>query len=119
MALFMTLQHAPLDVHIKYLPVVEDAFKKKKIGSDDYAMFVDRIAIGEGKMQIYGTQVSVSTKGGGVLDPVIDVDSIDVRRASIGMTETIAEYLKRFGIKWDPQQYKKDLPALKKKQNID
>jgi hypothetical protein len=118
-AIFMTLQHAALDVHIKYLPIVEEAFKKKKITPSQYAMFVDRTAIGTGKMQIYGTQVSIFTKGSGELKPVIDIDSIDIRRATIGMAETIEQYLNRFGIKWDIDQYKKDLPSLKRRYKID
>ncbi len=117
-AIFMTLQHASLKIHVKYLPAVEEAFKKKNILPSQYAMFVDRTALGTGKMQIFGTQVGLYSKGAD-LQPVVDVDSLDTRRRRIGMTESIEQYLKRFGIKWDIEQYKKDLPSLKKKYNID
>jgi hypothetical protein len=118
-AIFMTLQHASLKTHIKYLPAVEEAFKKKNILPSQYAMFVDRTALGTGKMQIYGTQVAMTAKGTGELEPVADLDSLDDRRRGIGMTESIEQYLNRFGIKWDIDQYKKDLPSLKRKYKID
>jgi hypothetical protein len=117
-ALTLTIQHAELPDQIFFLPYFEEAFKKKAVLPSTYAMLVDRINVKSGKMQIYGTQVAVSKKSGELL-PTIDIDSINSRRKSIGMAETIETYLQRFGIKWDIEKYKNDLPALKAKYKID
>jgi hypothetical protein len=116
-AIFMTLQHASLSVQTKYLPLIEESFKNKKITAGQYAMYVDRVALHNGKMQLYGTQVRVHSKGDGELEPVFDVDNLDKRRDSIGIG-SIEKYLKIWDIKWDIEQYKKNLPMLKERYKI-
>ena len=45
----------------------------------------------------------------------LDSDNVDVRRASVGLPP-LADYVSNWQIKWDPAQYKKDLPAIEAKQ---
>jgi hypothetical protein len=118
LAIVMTIQHADIKTQEKYLPLFRSAIKGKKVLPSTYAMLEDRIAIKNGKMQIYGTQVFQSKENGTGLLPTIDIDNIDKRRFSVGLTESIGEYLKRFGLKWDPVRYKKNLPRLMKEHNI-
>jgi hypothetical protein len=40
-----------------------------------------------------------------------DPDNVDKKRASVGL-EPLAEYASNWGIVWDVEQYKKDLPKL-------
>jgi hypothetical protein len=117
-AIVLTIQHSDLKTQEKYLPLFREAIKKKKVMPTTYAMLEDRIAIRNNKMQIYGTQVMLLKNRKAELLPVIDIDSVNQRRISIGMTETIELYLKQFGIKWDIEEYRKNLPRLKEKYEL-
>jgi hypothetical protein len=114
----MTIQHADFATQKKYLPLFREALKKKKVMPSTYAMLEDRVAHKNGQMQVYGTQVMLLSKSKAELLPAIDIDTINKRRDSIGMTETIEVYLKRFGIKWDLEKYKKDMPRLMEKYKL-
>jgi len=116
-AIVMTIQHANLETQRKYLPQFEKAIKRRKIVPANYAMLVDRIAVKSGEMQVYGTQINIAGKNAELL-PVKDIDSIDLRRASIGIKEKIETYVKRFDIKWNLEKYKKDLPSLIEKYKL-
>ena len=58
-AIRMALQHSKLEIQEKYLPMVKQAFLKKYVTGDFYAMFTDRINIKNNKLQKYGTQLKV------------------------------------------------------------
>lgn len=118
MAIVMTIQHADLAIQEKYLPLFKAALKRKKVMPSTYAMLEDRVATKNRKMQLYGTQVMLLSDGKAELFPVIEPDSINVRRKSIGMAETIEVYLKQFGIDWNLEKYKNDLPRLIEKYKI-
>jgi hypothetical protein len=49
--------------------------------------------------------------------PLADPDNVDKRRAEVGLTP-LAEYVKHWGIKWDVDDYKKQLPAIEKREGI-
>lgn len=119
MAITMTIQHSDIETQKKYLPEFKKALGRKKIGPVTYAMLEDRVLVKSGKMQIYGTQVMVSSKNKiAELLPVVSPDSIDIRRKSIGLIQPISDYLKQFGIAWNLEEYKKQLPGLKIKHKI-
>jgi hypothetical protein len=44
------------------------------------------------------------------VDPIVDVDHVDERRAQVGL-QPMAEYLKNWNMSWNVEQYKKNLPA--------
>jgi hypothetical protein len=79
------------------------------------AMLEDRVAIGHHQMQTYGTQIT-SDPAGDFLAPLKDPDHVDKRRASVGLG-SISEYLQGFGLKWNIEDYKKQLPDLEKRQS--
>ena len=60
-----------------------------------YAYLVDRVAVGAGRPQVYGTQGRCRSRGNLELLPVGDRDHLDRRRAEMGL-ETIADYTVRF-----------------------
>jgi len=104
-ALFLVIQHADLTVQKKYLPILKDAVKNNKALPSDLALLEDRIAIGSGKKQIYGSQVgkdSITKKF--YLLPLDDPENVDNRRLSVGLP-ILSEYLQGFGIKWDLKEY--------------
>ena len=96
------IQHADNDVRIKYLPIMREAVKEKKLEPRFLVRAEDRIATERGDLQIYGGQMKYypETKSFNVW-PVFDPVNIDKRRAEIGL-EPIAEFLKnRFDFEWN------------------
>jgi hypothetical protein len=115
-ALFLVIQHSDQKTQEKYLPLMREAVKNKKANASELALLEDRVALGQGKKQIYGSQVGMDnqTKIYYVL-PLEDPDNVDLRRKKVGLGP-ISDYVSQWGIKWNAAQYKKDLPAIEAKQ---
>lgn len=117
---FAVIQHSDLKTQEKYLPIMREAVKNGKARADHLALLEDRVALKQGRKQIYGSQLGMDpvTKKTYVC-PLEDPDNVDIRRAKVGLPP-MQEYLDPAGIKWDVEQYKKELPAieaLEKKKN--
>ena len=106
-AAFLILQHTDLTRQQKYLPLLKKAARKGDARPADVAMLEDRILVGRGKKQIYGTQVRSGPDTGGklVLAPIEDEEHVDKRRASVGLMP-LKDYLKHFGIEYKPAMKK-------------
>lgn len=117
LTLFMVIQHAGLKTQEKYLPVLKQAVADKKLAAAHYAMLVDRIEMKNKRPQIYGTQI-VTEKGISNIYPLLNPDSVEVWRQSVGMFSSLQSYAKMFNIEWDVEEYKKILPELKKKYGV-
>jgi hypothetical protein len=116
--LFLVIQHSPLEYQKKYLPMMRDAVKKGNGNSINLAYLEDRIALREGRPQIYGSQYANNKiKNTWHISPMIDPDNVDKRRAEVGLGP-IAQYAAKLNIDWDLEAYKKELPELKKLENI-
>lgn len=113
--LFLVIQHSDLKIQQKYLPMMREAVKNKKASGSSLALLEDRVALREGKRQIYGSQVGRdnSTNKSYVL-PLDDPDNVDKRRAEVGLG-SLADYVKNWDIVWNVEEYKKQLPNLEKK----
>jgi len=112
-ALFLVIQHADLAVQQKYLPLMRDAVRAGRAAGSSLALLEDRIALREGRPQIYGSQIgSDPASGQSYVMPLADPDRVDERRAAVGL-EPISDYAKRFGLVWDLEAYKKQLPTLR------
>jgi len=109
---FLVIQHSDLKVQQKYLPMMREAVKKGNANSGSLALLEDRIALREGRKQIYGSQIGTNpvTKTQYVL-PLDDPDNVDKRRTEVGLG-TLADYVKNWNITWNIEQYKKDLPEI-------
>ncbi len=113
-AIFLVIQHANLPTQQKYLPVMRAAVKEKKARPSDLAMLEDRVALGEGRRQTYGSQLRSNPKTGKYeLSPLDDPDHVDERRADVGLPP-LAEYLKHWALTWNVEEYKKHPPQLGK-----
>lgn len=112
--LFLVLQHGNLQAQQKYLPMMREAVKKGNANQASLALLEDRVALREGRRQIYGSQIAINsiTKKSHI-SPLQDPDNVDKRRAEVGLGP-IAEYAKKNGIVWDVEAYKKELPELEK-----
>jgi len=113
--LFMVIQHSNLETQEKYLPMIREAAKDGKVLGRHLAMIEDRVALGQGKKQIYGSQIGWDdgTKQNYVL-PLEDPDNVDKRRAEVGLPP-LSLYVKNWQIEWDVEKYKMDLPLIEEK----
>lgn len=112
--LFLVIQHADLKAQQKYLPMMREAVKKGNANASSLALLEDRIALREGRKQIYGSQIatnSITKKS--FVSPLEDPDNVDKRRADVGLGK-LADYVKKWDIVWDVEAYKKELPDLEK-----
>ena len=109
---FAVIQHSDLKTQERYLPIMREAVKNGKARADQLALLEDRVALKEGRRQIYGSQLGMYpiTKKTYVY-PLEDPGNVDARRAEVGLPP-MQEYLEPAGIKWDVEQYKKELPAI-------
>jgi hypothetical protein len=103
--LFLVIQHADKEARRKYVPMMREAVKEKKVRADSLALMEDRIALESGEKQIYGSQLS-SVDGKMALRPTEDPDHLDDRRAAIGMSR-IADYVANWKLEWDLNAFKK------------
>jgi hypothetical protein len=100
--LWVVIQHADLGVQEKYLPSMRDAVKKGKARASELAYLEDRVALGEGKKQLYGTQFRLDAKTNRyILAPIEDEGNVDKRRAAVGL-EPLEEYARSNGIPYTP-----------------
>lgn len=107
-ALWLVIQHADLATQQKYLPMLREAVTNGKASAETLAMLEDRVLVGEGKAQIYGTQLEWNEeKQQHIISPLSDPDNVDVRRANVGLPP-LADYLKNWGISWDVEKYKQE-----------
>jgi hypothetical protein len=114
--LFLVIQHSDLDTQIKYLPIMQNAVKNGNAKASSLALLEDRVALRQGKRQIYGSQISWNMKTNEYyVLPLDDPDNVDKRRAAVGLPP-LADYISTWNLKWDVEQYKKDLPSIEARQ---
>jgi hypothetical protein len=109
---FVVIQHSDLKTQQKYLPMMRTAVKEGNSEASWLALLEDRVALGEGKKQIYGSQITCNkeTKKCYVA-PLEDPDNVDKRRSEVGL-DPLAQYLKQWNISWNVDVYKKQLPEI-------
>ena len=115
--LFLVIQHSDLTVQEKYLPMMREAAARENARPSSLALLEDRVALGHGKKQIYGSQIGRNQKTGEFyVLPLEDPENVDKRRADVGLG-TLQEYISNWNIVWDVEKYKKELPKLIKMWN--
>lgn len=100
-AAFLILQHSTLSLQKKYFPLLKDGVARGEVSAGDAALLEDRIRVGGGKKQFYGSHVHSGPETGWKLElyPIEDEDHVDERRARVGLPP-LAEYLKEFGLEY-------------------
>jgi hypothetical protein len=91
-AAFLLVQHADLAFQKEMLPLVKKSYKSGELSGQSYALLLDRVLVGEGKPQVYGTQAKLKGQEF-VPDPIADEANVDKRRAKVGLPP-MSEYLK-------------------------
>jgi hypothetical protein len=72
-------------------------------------MLEDRLALRQGKKQIYGSQLARDNSTGKYyVYNLEDPENVDKRRAGVGMPP-LSEYLKHWGIDWNVEEYKRQM----------
>lgn len=113
--LFLVIQHSDLATQEKYLPMMREAVKNGKAAGSSLALLEDRVALRQGKKQIYGSQIGRDPETQEYyISPLEDPDNVDKRRSEVGLGP-LSEYVNHWQIKWDVEQYKKDLPRIVEK----
>ena len=102
MSAFLIVQHSDLTTQIKYLPMLREAVAAGEARPEDLALLEDRVLVGEGKKQRYGSQLEPDGNGGWRFSAIEDEKNVDERRKSVGLPP-IAEYAKQFGFEYKPQ----------------
>jgi hypothetical protein len=112
--LFLVIQHSNRATQEKYLPMIREAVKNGKAQGTSLALLEDRVALAQGKKQIYGSQVAQDpVTHAYYVRPLEDPDNVDKRRAEVGLGP-MADYVSRWEIKWGVEQYKRELMKLEK-----
>jgi hypothetical protein len=105
--LFLVIQHSDQITQEKYLPLMRAAVKNGKARPAELALLEDRVAIGQGKKQIYGSQLIGDNKTGQyTLSPIEDEINVNKRRAEVGL-QPIEEYVKQWGIEYKAPSFEK------------
>jgi hypothetical protein len=87
--------------------MMREAVKKGNAEKSALALLEDRVALREGRKQIYGSQIGTNKETGEYyVSPLDDPDNVDKRRAGMGLGP-LAEYVKQWNITWSVEEYKK------------
>ena len=88
---WLLVQHQDAELQRRLLPEMERAVREREASRADYALLYDRVMVGEGKLQRWGSQTKC-IDGKAVLDPVEDPASLDDRRRALFM-QPVEQYL--------------------------
>jgi hypothetical protein len=110
-ALFQVILHSDQKSQEKYLPMMKEAVKKGTIQGTDIAILEDRVALGQEKKQIYGSQIGWDTEIKYYIKPLEDPENVDKRRKEVGLLP-LSYYDYILKIKWDPAVYILYLPTI-------
>jgi hypothetical protein len=76
------------------------------------------VALGQGKRQIYGSQIGYDPiTGQAIVLPLDDPENVDKRRASVGL-QKLAGYVSRWDMVWDAKKYKTYLPYYERNMKL-
>ncbi|MFI5148977.1 MAG: OmpA family protein [Bacteroidia bacterium] len=102
LCLFLVIQHAGQRTQEKYLPVMREAVNNGKARASDLALLEDRVALKQGRKQIYGSQIIRDEKTGkNKVAPLIDSIHVNKRRAEVGLGP-LEDYAALFDIQLRP-----------------
>lgn len=91
-AFWLLVQHQDLAVQSQMLPAMKAAVDIGEASRKNYAYLFDRVEVGQGRPQHWGTQVHCAAGNQAILYPTDDPANLDGRRAALGL-ERIQQYL--------------------------
>lgn len=94
---FMVVQHADTALQKRFLPAIEAMAGRGEASKSFYALMYDRVAVAEGRLQRWGTQMQC-VNGRMQPFPTEDPEQLEARRAPMGFRwPDYAGYLANFG----------------------
>ena len=104
--IFLVIQHSKLTYQKEYFPMLKELADNGDLDWPSLALLEDRILMGEGKPQIYGTQIqSAMNSSDYELYELENPEYVDKRRKKVGM-EPLSEYLKYWDLEFKVEQKK-------------
>ena len=108
--LFLVIQHSDQETQEKYLPMMQQAVKDGKARARSLALLEDRVGLGKGELQIYGSQIGTDQETGEMyVLPLFEPETVNERRLQVGLGP-IEDYIGHWDLEWDVEAYKKKLP---------
>lgn len=103
-AIWLTVQHADLEIQEKYLPLLKESVAQGESEGWNLAFLQDRVLMRKGQKQIYGTQsIWDNTLKKNKIYPISDLKNVNKRRAKLGL-ETIEAYVESNGYVFDQKE---------------
>lgn len=116
MTLFLVIQHSPIEIQKKYLPIMKEAVKKGNANPSSLALLEDRVALRTGNKQIYGSQIGRNKETGEFyVKPIEDPENVDKRRESVNLNP-LSDYISKWNLTWDIEKHKALTRQLEAKQ---
>jgi len=104
LAVFLVFQHSRIKLMEDYFPLLQQSASKGDIRVQDIALMEDRILIGNGMAQKYGSQVFFNEQTGKFqLSPTLELEYLNQRRTAVGLGP-IEDYLTEWGIEFKVKQ---------------
>ena len=104
--LFLVIQHSDIETQLKYLPMMREAVMKGSAKGNDLALLEDRVALGQGKKQIYGSQIWKNKETNQYyVAPLVDPENVNKRRKEVGLLN-MEDYVRRWNIDWEIEKVK-------------
>ncbi|MDR1055294.1 MAG: hypothetical protein LBL90_05620 [Prevotellaceae bacterium] len=97
-ALFLVIQHSPLETLEKYFPLLKESAVNGESKMTDMALMYDRIQMYKKEKQVFGSQTA-EVNGKLYIIPIEDPAKVDIRRERVGL-QALAEYLKYLGLNY-------------------
>jgi len=102
---FLVIQHSNQEAQEKYLPLLKQAADDGELRWSSVALMIDRVLLGQGKKQTYGSQVNTDQETGeyyfGAIENPYQIDSI---RNSVGLGP-LQSYADHWEFTWDPDKH--------------
>jgi hypothetical protein len=96
-AAFYIVQHASNDIKFqqRILRYMTSLLPRQEVNGPEYALLYDRLALRDGKLQRYGTQMNCENPRW-VLAPMEDPANADKRRRAVGFQTPLQKYVASF-----------------------
>lgn len=111
---FLVIQHSNQEAQEKYLPLLKQAADDGELRWSSVALLIDRVLLGKGEKQIYGSQIHTDKETGEYFfGPIAQPFQIDSIRQTVGLGPLQA-YADNWDFIWDPEAHVKRHEAAKK-----
>jgi len=104
-AAFLVVQHSPHSFQKALLPLMQKEYGTGHLSGPNYALFMDRVLVEDGRPQVYGSRAKSFDEwkdGLPALYPIEDEANVDKRRAEVGLSP-LAEYREMLKQMYHPQ----------------